>query len=251
MAVHELSGSVDVWWFPTFFCQSRFGEYQSSGTNSCTLISLLVANRVAKSSECGFAVTNSELAKHAVDIFGAAINEGNAVYKRSTIANTRTSQNFNIPDAIALLAAQPDLGFFIGEWFYTHLYANPNDSLYVTKASRTLADIIEATIDVYKNKCKAANARFLFTALIADNRTVIFVFELPANVVAVFDSHQHGLGAGAIIAKSSITNVVDLIRWYLKMLFTLFNSKPKVIELSFLASEADTLPKFKRRFYTC
>lgn len=46
-AYHK-ENSVSIWYFESQYCQSKFGPYSSTGTNSCTLIALLAANYIAK-----------------------------------------------------------------------------------------------------------------------------------------------------------------------------------------------------------
>lgn len=46
--VYHKENSVSIWYFESEYCQSKFGPYSSTGTNSCTLIALLAANYIAK-----------------------------------------------------------------------------------------------------------------------------------------------------------------------------------------------------------
>lgn len=244
MAVYEKRNNVNVWWFPKEFCQSRFGEYRESGTNSCTLISLLLADALSKDLALQMA-TRTGLPQRTIEIFGNAMNEGNRVYsrifKRFDDKNKhKTDPNLSIPEAIRALVDHSSLHFDLQEWFYTHLTANPNKETYEQTVAARIAQVLKLVVQLFKKPRSNVDTRSkLFAALIADQRTSTFVFEFPNNVVTVFDSHQHGRQSGAVVAQCSIDNLEDLAHWFILMLGEIYNSRPGIYEISFLTTAAD------------
>ncbi|XP_023305973.2 uncharacterized protein LOC111687731 [Lucilia cuprina] len=238
MAVLQKHHNVNVWWFPQDFCQSRYGEYYESGTNSCTLISLILADKMAK--EEVFHKPSKTLPKRAIEIFGDAMNEGNIVYGRMfNRGSKRKTPNLNIPEALTALCDQRNMSFDLREWFYTHLTANPHKESYQYSVPNRITQVLKLGVQLFKQPPSNSRARNLFAALIADSRTTVFVFEFPQNVVSFFDSHQHGQRAGAVVAQASIDNLAELSVWFVNMLQEVYKSRPSVYEISFLTTRAD------------
>lgn len=245
MAVLEQHAHVNIWWFPKEFCQSRFGEYRGSGTNSCTLISLILADKISKEHvhEQGMDI----LPPRAVEMFGDAINEGNSVYwrlfDRSNMSQdnnrSRGTPNLNIPEAIFALAGQPHMDFQLQEWFYTHLTANPTKTSYTQSVSLRIAQVMKLGMQLFQQTQSNESTRNLFAALIADSRTTLFVMEFPSNLISFFDSHQHGRQAGAVAAVCSVDYFEELTSWLIDMLFDVYHSRPAVFEISFLTTIAE------------
>lgn len=245
MAVLEQHDHVNVWWFPREFCQSRFGEYRNSGTNSCTLISLLLADKISK--EHVLYQTSHNLPRRAVELFGDAMNEGNGVYSRLfehpvgsvDATRKRKTPNLNIPEAISALDSQNNIRFHLQEWFYTHLTANPSKETYIQSVSSRISQVMRLGVQLFKQADSNRTARNLFAALIADSRTTVFVFEFPSKLVSFFDSHQHGREAGAVVAQCALDHLEELGHWFIRMLGEIYNSRPSVYEISFLTTAAD------------
>lgn len=242
MTIFEQYERVHVWWFPKEFCQSRFGEFRESGTNSCTLISLILADKMAK--EQIFQQRSKTLPRRAIQVFGDAINEGNGVYSRifelrDENGKKKRAPNLNIPEAISALDRQDDIGFQLQEWFYTHLTANPSKESYKRSVPMRISQVLKLGVQLFRQPMSNVKAKALFAALIADSRTTIFVFEFNTNLVSFFDSHQHGRQAGAVVAQSSIDQLDDLCNWFVNMLDDVYNSHPSVYEISFLTTNAD------------
>uniref|UniRef100_A0A1A9ZDW4 Uncharacterized protein n=4 Tax=Glossina TaxID=7393 RepID=A0A1A9ZDW4_GLOPL len=242
MAVFEQHSHVSVWWFPREFCQSRFGEYRESGTNSCTLISLILADKIAK--EQIFSQKAKTLPQRAVEVFGDAMNEGNTVYSRvfeskDDNGRRRRAPNLNIPEAIAALANSDFIEFQLQEWFYTHLTASPTKETYHRSVASRIAQVLKLGVQLFRQPSSNTRAKNLFAALIADSRTTIFIFEFPINIISFFDSHQHGRQSGAVVAQCSIDHLEDLCSWFVRMLDDVYKSRPSVYEISFLTTSAD------------
>ncbi|XP_068149934.1 uncharacterized protein [Drosophila tropicalis] len=240
MAIHEQIDNLNIWWFPRDFCQSRFGEFQQSGTNSCTLISLILADKVAKAERFFHRVT--ELPSHGWDLFGNAINDGNNVYHNVITANTPQARNLNlnIPDAISAIRSQHKMNFRLEEWFYTHMEADPTNPMYNRNVALQLSRIFTITLQVFQQAGGRGGElppSHLFAAIIADSRTVMVTFDFRASIVALFDSHQHGRDAGAVFAQCTIRNMDDLIFWFISMLHNVYSSRPSLFEISFLSSQ--------------
>uniref|UniRef100_A0A1I8M7C3 Uncharacterized protein n=1 Tax=Musca domestica TaxID=7370 RepID=A0A1I8M7C3_MUSDO len=246
MAVFEEYDNVNIWWFPKEFCQSRYGEYRTSGTNSCTLITLILANKISK--EIVFRPNDSAiLPAKGVQIFGDAMNEGNKVYWQLfdqadvmlDSSGKRRAPNLNIPEAIDALNAQVEIEFDLKEWFYTHLTANPTKETYAESVSSRIAQVWRLGMQLFKRPSSNSSAKNLFAALIADSRTTIFVFDFPSNTVSFFDSHQHGRRAGAVVAICAMENFDRLARWFVTMLADIYHSRPSLFEISFLTTGLD------------
>ncbi|XP_039484886.1 uncharacterized protein LOC120447521 isoform X1 [Drosophila santomea] len=238
MAIHEQIDNLNIWWFPRDFCQSRFGEYQQSGTNSCTLISLILADKVAKAERFYHRV--SDLPLRGWELFGNAINDGNNVYHNVITTNTPHSRNLNlnIPDAIAAIRSQHKMNFRLEEWFYTHMEADPSSPMYNRNVAVQLSRIFQITLQVFQQASVRDNMPTnLFAAIIADSRTVMVTFDFRASIVALFDSHQHGRDAGAVFAQCTLQSMDDLLFWFISMLHNVYSSRPSLFEISFLSSQ--------------
>ncbi|XP_075160342.1 uncharacterized protein LOC142233326 [Haematobia irritans] len=250
MAVFEQHNHVNIWWFPKNFCQSTFGEYRRSGTNSCTVISLILANKISK--ELVFAEglpTHTLPPNRAVEIFANAMNEGNRIYgslfDRTDISpdgsEKRRAPNLNIPEAITALAGQINSEFQLQEWFYTHLMANPTKESYMRTVSTRIADVIKLAIRLFNRSFTNEGGNNLFIALIADNRTTVFVIEFPSNKIAFFDSHHHGRRGGSVIALCPIEYLEEIVNWFVHMAADIYHSRPTVYEISFLTTTIDAI----------
>lgn len=243
MAVHENCNNVSVWWFPLDFCQSRYGEYREYGTNSCTLISLIVADKVAKENVRNG--TSHILPKELIDIFGSAMNEGNMVYAhlfhKTEEKSLKSAPNLNIPEAITALESERNLRFDLREWFYTHLTSNPQKETYTQTVPNRITQTLKLGIQLFRTQASSSTPKNLFAALIGDSRTTIFVFDFLHNNATFFDSHQHGQRGGAVAAQVSINNLLDLIQWFVGMTENVYNSRPSIYEISFLTT-SDSAP---------
>uniref|UniRef100_A0A1I8NXQ6 Uncharacterized protein n=1 Tax=Stomoxys calcitrans TaxID=35570 RepID=A0A1I8NXQ6_STOCA len=245
MAVFEQKNLLNIWWFPREFCQSAYGEFRHSGTNSCTLISLILANEMAK--ELVFKTnTARSLPTRAVEIFAHAMNEGNALYGRifndisTEDSRKRRAPNLNIPEAVEALVSQRYMDFCLQEWFYTHITANSTNENYSQSVSSRIADVMKLAIRLFKRSVRNnEGARNLFAAVISDNRTTMFVFDLSSHIVSFFDSHQHGRKAGAVIALCAIDGLEELANWFVTMGEEVYHSRPPVYEISLLTTTTD------------
>ncbi|KAM8707768.1 hypothetical protein ACLKA7_014841 [Drosophila subpalustris] len=240
MAIHEQIDNLNIWWFPRDFCQSRFGEFQQSGTNSCTLISLILADKVAKAERFYHRV--AELPPRGWELFGNAMNDGNNVYHNVITAHTPLARNLNlnIPDAISAIRSQHKMNFRLEEWFYTHMEADPSNPMYNRNVAMQLSRIFQITLQVFQQAGTTSGrdmTSHLFAAIIADSRTVMMTFDFRASIVALFDSHQHGRDAGAVFAQCTIQNMDDLLFWFISMLHNVYSSRPALFEISFLSSQ--------------
>lgn len=90
--------------------------------------------------------------------------------------------------------------------------------------------------------------------LIADARTVLFLFQRETNTVihvltlhnlttnyniqvSLFDSHQHTMAQGAFIAIAMLEHLLHLCLWFQGVVKECYNADPKLYELSFLYFE--------------
>ncbi|EDW06749.1 uncharacterized protein LOC6583767 isoform X1 [Drosophila mojavensis] len=230
MAQYEEIGNVNIWWFPEDFCQSRFGDYRKSGTNSCTLISLILADKVSKMPSLSQNV--KELPEKAWDLIGDSINEGNIVYHDEISANL----NINIPDAMAAIRSHHKINFLLEEWFFTQVGSDPLSPMIV---GVELSRIFTTTLDAFKQVDGGNTPSQLFAAIVADCRTVMVSIDLRTSIAFIVDSHQHGNNAGAFFAQSDAHYISDLMFWFISMLDHIFSSHPAIFEISFLCAMPD------------
>ncbi|KAH8292919.1 hypothetical protein KR044_008656, partial [Drosophila immigrans] len=229
MASFEQYEKVNIWWFAADFCQARYGKYQESGNNSCTLISLIFANKLDKTR--GFSQEVEELPAQIWDFIGYSINGGNKVY-HDRVPDTL---NISVPAAILAIAPHKKIGFQLVEWFYTQVDVDIYDP---AGTSREIAAILKTTLKVIQHP-DLNNISHLFAAIIADSRTVMLSFDLNTSIASFFDSHQHGENAGAVFAQATIENIESLMYWYITMLDTSFCSRPHMYEITFLSSHGN------------
>ncbi|XP_023169263.1 uncharacterized protein LOC111598307 [Drosophila hydei] len=230
MAQHEEIGNVNIWWFPQDFCQSRYGDYRQSGKNSCTLISLIVADKVARMPSLCHSV--SELPDVAWDLIGDSINDGNIVYHDLISAN----RNINIPDALKAIRSHQKINFRLREWFFTQVGSDPLSPMIV---GVELSRIFTTTLEAFQKADGWDVPSHLFAAIVADCRTVMVSIDLRTSIAAIIDSHQHGSDAGALFAQSTIHYISDLMFWFISMLDHIYSSHPAIFEISFLCTMPD------------
>lgn len=234
MAIYEKFTSVHIWWFPKDFCQSRFGHYQESGNNSCTLISLIYANKLCKMPT--FSQSESQMPPLAWVVIGDAINEGNRVYHDLIHSNV----NISVPSALWAIRTHHKTKFCLEEWFFTHLGSDPTNHLYV---ARELAEVLTTGVTMYQQADIWDKPRYLFACIVADCRASMISIDLENGVVGMIDSHPHGDCGGAVLCQCNIENMEDMMFNFVSMLDTIYSSRPELYEISFLCS----LPNVKRR----
>lgn len=235
MATYEKYQNVHMWWFPAHFCQSRHGDYQESGSNSCTLIALIYANKLCKMPT--FSQSESEMPPLAWVVIGDAINEGNWAYHDLIRGNV----NISVPGAIWTIRTHDKTNFNLEEWFFTHVGSNPRNHLYV---AREMAEIIHTTLAMFMHSVMDwERPRYLFAAIVADCRASMVSIDLETGIVGLIDSHPHGGAGGAVLSQCNIEFLEDLMVMFIVMLDTIYDSRPEIFEISFLC----TLPNVKRR----
>ncbi|XP_062140632.1 uncharacterized protein LOC133848908 [Drosophila sulfurigaster albostrigata] len=229
MTSYEKYDKVNIWWFPADFCQARYGKYHKSGNNSCTLISLIFANKLSKSSD--FSQNVEELPTRIWNFIGSSINDGNKVYRD----RVPKSLNISIPAAILELATRKTIDFQLVEWFFTQLDVEIEDPFGI---SEELARILKTTLKVFQHQDWEVPSH-LFAAIIADSRTIIISFDLNNSIASFFDSHRHGENTGAVFAQATMEDIDNLMFWYITMMDTSFSSRPEMYEIAFLSSHRD------------
>lgn len=121
-SVYHKDNSVSIWFFESEYCQSKYGPYSATGTNSCTLIALLAANNIAKKKvdvllnsnflnfyELIFCLQTTSrgprLPSEVVDTFSKSINDGNHTYGKLLKNKHLQSMNLSIPEALDALGS--------------------------------------------------------------------------------------------------------------------------------------------------
>ncbi|XP_025409537.1 uncharacterized protein LOC112682957 [Sipha flava] len=214
---------VHFLWYPPKFSQSRLGNKKTKGSNACTIIALLMAKNVHKSSvrlKCMFtSPTQDVLAK----LFSDAIRKGNAIHQDLFKNCSDDDQDTNLTVPEAMNAAKSCLGT-LTEW-KSFVYRNEMTANLYAEMQRNVKD--------WQASPACCHANHLYMILIAHNKAVLFVMQFDANCVLLVDSHQH-LPYGALMSQTRLTNLENLCLWYSHMLCNAVGSQPIAYELSFL-----------------
>ncbi|XP_030758309.1 uncharacterized protein LOC115884013 [Sitophilus oryzae] len=213
--------TISVMWFETKFSQSHYNVHnKTNGSNACTLIVVLIAAKchatkvLINEPECG---TNKKL----IYLLATSMLEGNKIHEELKVKKLLKHLNLNVPEA---LKYTEDQTFNLVEW---------RSSIYMQRLSRSLCENIKVH---YLEWLKINNKpdRDLYVILIADSRTVLFLFQHRTQTVTLFDSHQHSMEKGAFIAVTNRSKLKHLCHWFKDVVLTCYNSDPKLYELSFL-----------------
>ncbi|XP_017850134.1 uncharacterized protein LOC108605079 [Drosophila busckii] len=223
----ERQGNVYIWWLPTSFCQSRHGPYKQNGSNSCTLISLLLASGIAK--QYSFSSSPAQLPERAFLLLDECINGGNLVSHDRIKANLNTS----IPDAMSALRSHPQTDFGLEEWFFVQLRVDARNQ---RELAQQVARACHATVQFLKLGEGWAVPSHLFGAMVSDGRTVILSLELSSNVATLMDTHKHGQKSGALLVQSTLEQLEELMLWFIIMQRQIFGGRPSILEVSFISS---------------
>ncbi|XP_049775538.1 uncharacterized protein LOC126458411 isoform X2 [Schistocerca serialis cubense] len=217
--VTEIWGDVIIWWFPRDFSQSRIGD-KCTGSNACTLIALLVAHQCYKDN-INISPGEQRLSSHIITALAESIMEGNEIHRQLLQKGNLQYLNMTVPEAMA--AAKSKIKF-ITEW---------RSYVYLLDLGASLYEQMNDTLADWFRNPPARKGSELFVILIAENRSVLFVFQKDQNKVTLIDTHQH-LNHGAVIAQVETPNLEALCAWYAVLLRKCYAARPECYELSFL-----------------
>ncbi|XP_076639874.1 uncharacterized protein LOC143351806 [Colletes latitarsis] len=211
---------VTVYWYNEEFSQSRYPPGQKI-SKACTLICLLVAQRV---SETGLLIYNVDTCPEITAHVAEAMVEGNATHawivKKGLVSNPYLSTE----EALKLGGQSLEI---LTEWTFQVFYE---------KIERGLYQHINNFLHKWYGSPKSKN---LYMLLITCGRTVLFIFQESTYMVTFFDSHSHNSIAnpnrGLVIAQATIDKLKLLCDWYIEeILNKCCNTKANQYELAFL-----------------
>ncbi|XP_057331931.1 uncharacterized protein LOC130671848 [Microplitis mediator] len=210
---------IQVYWYCPKFSQSRYPPGQST-SEACTLICLLVAQRICHSR---LQLWSIEKSPRLMIFVAESIIEGNKTHARiieqALVAHRYLSADEALKFGGNRLAT-------LREWKF-RIFKEDIDMLH--------SNIREFLEDWYR-KPKADN---LIMLLITGGRTVLFLFQEITDKIILFDSHGHVCSGnthrGLVIAQAKMANLQHLCAWFINdVLNNCFNLKPSQYELTFL-----------------
>jgi hypothetical protein len=227
----DQEGGVHIWWFPEEFSQSRLGD-RIIGSNACTLIAVLLAGRIDEFQIQIWGYFDQPLNRLLVTSIAEAIIEGNEIHETLRNSGQLVDLNLTVPEALEAVVAKYPL---FTEWTEkTRVETRPMGD--------TLGDIIASTfIDWTVNP--PADKKYgsdLFAVLVADTRSVLFIFQPRLGKITMVDSHSHGaVMAGAVVAQVQSEDVLKLCSWFCSMYKNCFGRGETIslYEVAFLYSQ--------------
>ncbi|KAF7284177.1 uncharacterized protein LOC143202138 [Rhynchophorus ferrugineus] len=213
--------NITVMWFEPKFSQSHYNVHnKTNGSNACTLIVVLIAAHLDKKK---LLIYESEYStnKDLIQFLAISMLQGNKIHEELKMRRLLKHLNLNVPEALKYTENQT---FNLVEW---------KSSIFMERLSKSLFENIKNTyMEWMKLKNKPSND--LYVILIADSRTVLFLFQDKPQTVTLFDSHQHTAEKGAFIAICHRSKLGYLCHWFRDVIRACYNSDPKLYELSFL-----------------
>ncbi|XP_015124142.1 uncharacterized protein LOC107046133 [Diachasma alloeum] len=211
---------VQVYWYHPDFSQSRYPPGQQV-SEACTLICLLVAQRICESK---LQLENVETSPQLTAMIGASIVEGNDTH-----------------------------AWILRRGLVPHPYLNTDEAL--TFGGKRLKSIVEWQFQVFRENIETSlctniqrflhdwyqkpRGETLIMLLITCGRTVLLLFQSRANKITLFDSHGHSTvrnpHRGLVVAQAKFERLYDLCDWYIQdVLHNCFNVYADQYELAFL-----------------
>uniref|UniRef100_T1J4V4 Uncharacterized protein n=1 Tax=Strigamia maritima TaxID=126957 RepID=T1J4V4_STRMM len=233
----SLEGGVKVWWFPADFCQSRLGDRLIGGTgsNACTIITLLMAHKIHSLGIQIWGHEDQPLNRQLMSAFAESIIDGNDIHERLMASGPMRNPNLTLPEAMEACR-----GRFVNlvEW---------DSTVYHSKMRTTLFDNLHRGIMRWELQGMPPTPGCdLYIVLIADQRSVLLVFQRALNRVTLIDSHSH-LQHGAVVAQAGVSQLKELCLWYDDMCWRFYESRPCCYELSYLYFQSPAFPSFNVR----
>ncbi|XP_011297053.1 uncharacterized protein [Fopius arisanus] len=211
---------VQVYWYHPQFTQSRYPPGQQV-SQACTLICLLVAQRICES--------------------------------HLQIMNVETSPELAVIIAESIVEGNRNHAWILQRGLVSHPYLSTDEALRF--GGKRLKTIVEWKFQVFTenieiNLCQNIR-RFLrdwyqkprgdtlIMLLITCGRTVLFLFQSRMNKITLFDSHGHSTAKnphrGLVVAQAKYENLYALCTWYVQeVLYNCFNVYADQYELAFL-----------------
>ncbi|XP_015173146.1 PREDICTED: uncharacterized protein LOC107064683 [Polistes dominula] len=217
------NNEVNLYWYHPEFSQSRYPPGQGI-SEACTLICLLVAQRV---SQGNILINNVDTCPELSVIMAEAMVEGNATHAWIISQKLIPHPYLNTEEALKYGGRSLTM---LKEWKFHVFHEKIETSLYT--------NIKSFLIDWYKDPLSTN----LFMLLITCGRTVLFIFQEITYKVILFDSHGHSTvkhpNRGLVVAQTSIDKLESLCDWYNhEIVNNCYNMQSYQYELAFLYPE--------------
>ncbi|KAL1490346.1 hypothetical protein ABEB36_013060 [Hypothenemus hampei] len=163
--------TIKVTWFEPRFSQSHYKIHnRSNGSNACTLIVIIMAYK-CHTYNVIVNDPNENLNIRLIHLLAISMLEGNAIHEELQLKNLLNDPNLNVPEALKYTKQKSSN---LVEW---------KSAIYMERLSRSLYDNIRHN---YKEWLKSAKNPYedLYVLLIADSRTVLFLFQAKSNTVS-------------------------------------------------------------------
>lgn len=236
----HLEGGIKVWWFPADFCQSRLGDRLigkpgGTGSNACTIITLLMAHKIHSHGIQIWGHEDQPLNRQLISAFAESIIDGNEIHERLMASGPLRNPNLTLPEAMDSCRGRFNN---LVEW---------DSTVYHSKMRATLFENLHRGIMRWELQGMPPTPGCdLYIVLIADQRSVLIVFQRALNRVSLVDSHSH-LQHGAVVAQAGISQLKELCLWYDDMCWRFYESRPSCYELSYLYFQSPAFPAFNIR----
>ncbi|KAK2578922.1 hypothetical protein KPH14_011131 [Odynerus spinipes] len=216
----SFNNDVNLYWYHPKFSQSRYPPGQGI-SNACTLICLLVAQRICQT---GLLICNIENCPELTIIMAEAMVEGNATHAWIISQKLIPHTYLNTEEALKYGGRSLTM---LKEWKF-HVFHD--------KIERSLYKNIKTFLLEWYTDPKSTN---LFMLLITCGRTVLFIFQEVTYKVTLFDSHGHSTikhpNRGLVVAQTSIDTLESLCNWYShEIVNNCYNMQANQYELAFL-----------------
>ncbi|KAL2717598.1 uncharacterized protein V1478_013298 [Vespula squamosa] len=216
----SFNNDVNLYWYHPEFSQSRYPPGQGI-SEACTLICLLVAQRICQRNVLIYDVENCP---ELTVIMAEAMVEGNATHAWIISQKLIPHPYLNTEEALKYGGRCLTM---LKEWKF-HVFHE--------KIERSLYNNIKSFLfDWYKESL----SNNLFMLLITCGRTVLFIFQEITYKVTLFDSHGHSTikhpNRGLVVAQTSIEKLESLCNWYShEIVNNCYNMQAYQYELAFL-----------------
>ncbi|XP_063979534.1 uncharacterized protein LOC135163732 [Diachasmimorpha longicaudata] len=206
---YTVSRHVQVYWYHPDFSQSRYPPGQQV-SEACTLICLLVAQRVCESK---LHLENVEIFPELTALIAASIVEGNDTHARILRQGLVPHPYLNTDEALRFGGKRLKS---LVEWKFQVFRESIETSL--------CQNIQRFLVDWYKNP----RGDTLIMLLITCGRTILMLFQRKTNTITLFDSHGHSTNRnshrGLVVAQAKFERLYALCDWYIEdVLHTCFN----------------------------
>ncbi|CAH1133420.1 unnamed protein product [Ceutorhynchus assimilis] len=178
----ELLGNGDanfrITWFESKFSQSHYNIYNKTiGSNACTLIAILLASKCQKYNVI-IKGPQDNLNIRLIHLLAISMLEGNKIHEELKSNQVLKHLNLNVPEALKYTETHT---YNLVEW---------RSSIYMERLSRSLHENIKNNYSEWVKLDKAPKEN-LYVILIADARTVLFIFQRKTNTVRVYGLIPH------------------------------------------------------------